>query len=66
MRIRIDTDLCTGHGRCFVLSPEIFDSDDSGYGQVVTEEITPDLLEAARRAVTNCPEQAITLDEQGS
>ena len=35
MRVRIDEDLCTGHGRCYTLAPAVFDCDDSGFGLVV-------------------------------
>jgi len=61
MRIRIDTDACTGHGRCYALSPEVFEPDDEGHGQPLFDEVPDELLEKARLAVGNCPEQAITL-----
>ena len=64
MRIRIDHDRCTGHGRCYVLAPDLVDDDDEGYGQVVGEgTVAPDQLDAARQAVSNCPERAVFLDE---
>ena len=61
MRIRIDTDACTGHGRCYALSPEVFEPDDEGHGQTRFDEVPDELLDKARLAVGNCPEQAITL-----
>ena len=65
MRVRIDTDRCTGHGRCYALSPELFDTDDYGYGQVIGEGTVDDAtMAAARRAIDNCPEQAIELVEE--
>jgi ferredoxin len=65
MKIRIDEDLCTGHGRCYALAPELFDADDeTGYGVVIgTGEVTSELRAAADRAVNNCPERAVVLDE---
>jgi ferredoxin len=63
MRLVIDYDRCTGHGRCFSLCRELFTDDDSGYGQVIGDgEVTAALMPAAERAVRACPEQAIRLE----
>lgn len=64
MKISIDHETCTGHGRCYALAPELFDADDEGYGLVLDASGTVplDLEDAARRAASNCPERAITLD----
>jgi ferredoxin len=63
MRIRIDTELCTGHGRCYDVAPELFIDDDEGYGQVIGDgEVAPEDVEAARKAVAACPERAVILE----
>jgi ferredoxin len=63
-KLQIDADKCQGHGRCYSLAPELFDADDLGAGFVRGDGHVPDeLVEAARRAVANCPEYAITLTE---
>jgi ferredoxin len=62
IRIRIDEEACTGHGRCYTLSPELFDTDDYGHGLVLYQEASDDLLEKAELAAKNCPERAITVD----
>ena len=31
MRITVDADRCSGQGRCYVLSPNLFSSDDDGF-----------------------------------
>jgi ferredoxin len=62
IRIRIDEEACTGHGRCYTLAPELFDSDDYGHGLVLHPEASDDLLAQADLAVKNCPERAITLE----
>ena len=62
MRLRIDGDACTGHGRCYALAPDLFDSDDFGHGVVLVVEPVGEQLEQARTAVVNCPERAITLE----
>ncbi len=63
MRIVLDTERCTGHGRCYSLAPDLFDCDDRGYGTVKTPEVPSGLEEQARTAVLNCPENAISLEE---
>jgi ferredoxin len=63
MRMRIDTDACTGHGRCYTLAPDLVISDDEGFGQVVQADVPPDLEGVARRAALNCPERAVHLDD---
>lgn len=62
MKLRIDPDACTGHGRCYSLAPELFDADEYGHGQVKVAEVDQDRLEAARLAESNCPERAISLE----
>lgn len=63
-RVRIDPDLCAGHGRCYAVAPDVFDADDRGHGTVVTEgELTNDQRTAAELAVANCPERAILLED---
>jgi len=63
MRIVIDHDLCTGHGRCFDLAPELFEDDEDGYGQVRDDmALTADLEPAARKALLSCPERAISVE----
>ncbi len=63
MKVVIDAERCTGHGRCYTLAPEVFDADDRGLGMVSAPDgQVPAALEAAaRRAVANCPEQAIAV-----
>ena len=60
----IDRERCTGHGRCYVLSPSVFEPDDEGFGVVsVPIAHTPEELAAAEAAVANCPERAIAVEE---
>ena len=63
-RIRLDSEKCQGHGRCYALEPRLFDSDDEGYAVVLeTDEIPADLEKTARLAADNCPEYAITIED---
>ncbi len=60
MRINLDSDACQGHNRCYMLAPELFDTDDEGYAILrIDGEIPKDLEEKAMLAVDNCPEFAI-------
>jgi ferredoxin len=63
VKVRIDTEACTGHGRCYTLAPAVFESDDRGYGFVISEDLPDDLLAHATIGVQNCPEQAISIVE---
>ena len=63
MKLRIDGEACTGHGRCYVLAPEVFEPDDEGHSVGLVEEIPADLLDKAQLAVANCPESAIAIVE---
>jgi ferredoxin len=63
MKVRVDTELCVGHGRCYALAPDVFEADDRGHCLVPGEEVAADLEEKARIGEQNCPEHAITIDE---
>ena len=39
MKLRIDADACTGHGRCYVLAPEVFEPDDEGHSVGLVDDI---------------------------
>lgn len=63
MRIKLDSSKCEGHGRCYALAPELFDSDEEGYSVLkVDGDVPAELADKARLAVDNCPEYAIELD----
>jgi ferredoxin len=67
MKVRVDTERCQGHNRCYSLAPELFDVDDFGQAVVIGDgTVAAGLEHKARLAVANCPEYAITLDEEGS
>ena len=64
MRVRVDTEKCQGHNRCFSLAVELFDVDDYGYATELDDGMVPDGLEdKARLAAANCPEFAISIEE---
>ena len=66
MKVQIDAKLCQGHGRCYDLAPDLFGDDDEGYGMVLGDGVVPPGNEHdARLAVSNCPERAIELLQEG-
>ncbi len=63
MKVRVDLSLCVGHGRCYALAPDVFDDDERGHCKLLLESVPPDLERQARMAEANCPEGAISIDE---
>lgn len=65
MRVRVDSTKCQGHNRCYVLAPELFDVDEFGYAHERNDgAVPPELEEKAKLAVANCPERAISAEEE--
>jgi ferredoxin len=60
-RVSVDADRCVGHGRCYMLAPDIFDADEVGHSIVRVEEVSGELEKQAVIGEQNCPEQAISL-----
>ena len=63
MKVILDTEKCTGHGRCYTLAPEVFASDDQGHSTLIQEEVPDSLRDKAIVGVQNCPERAISLED---
>ena len=64
MRIRVDQDRCQGHGRCYSLAPDQFESDDFGNAVETGDGLVPAGAEdRARLAAGNCPEHAVLVEE---
>lgn len=61
MRVVVDPDVCTGHGRCWTLAGDVFEADDDGYCATRSVAVPPELEEQARTGARNCPERAITI-----
>jgi ferredoxin len=62
MRVVVDRARCQGHGRCYDLAPDVFESDERGRVDVaVTGDLSPNLEPDARIGIANCPESALRL-----
>lgn len=66
-RVKVDKDLCQGHGVCVGIAPEIFEVKDQGqvYDTVnlIVSEPAESLYEKAKRAEELCPNRVITVEE---
>jgi ferredoxin len=63
MKVHVDADLCTGHGRCYALAPEVYDADDQGHCVVRLDDVPSALEEQARGGARNCPEGALIVED---
>jgi ferredoxin len=63
VKLTVDGKTCMGHGRCYLLAPDLLEDDDEGFVTIrdQTIEVPADQVEAAEDAAGSCPEQAITL-----
>ena len=62
-RVRLDASLCVGHGRCYVLAPDVFGEDDRGHCVLTLAEVSGELADQARLGEQNCPEHAIRVED---
>ena len=62
-RLEIDASRCEGHGRCYDIAPDVFESDDYGHGSVITG-VDPAAVDHKRllEVVRQCPERAVTFE----
>jgi len=64
VRVRIDLDLCQGHGTCAAEAPEVFSVDEKESKVILLQERPLEALRAqVKAAVKYCPTRAITLIE---
>ncbi len=63
MKVRVDLTVCVGHGPCYALAPDVFEDDERGHCTLLLESVPRSLEKQARMAEANCPEGAITIDE---
>jgi ferredoxin len=63
MKVKIDAELCTGHGRCAAVAAEFYKLDDNGYNaeRGNTVDVPAGLEATAKHGARHCPERAITV-----
>ena len=64
MKITVDAELCSGHGRCYSVSPDVYSADDDGFcaERGTTFDVPAGREQAARLGAESCPEGAISVD----
>jgi ferredoxin len=62
MVVRVDTTKCSGIGMCEMAAPRTFEVGDDGQSRVLQAQPVGEDLEAARRAVADCPTGALSMD----
>jgi ferredoxin len=63
MKVHVDPIKCQGHLRCLASVPDVFEEDEQGHAFVALDVVPTELEDDVERAVLNCPEEAIVLDE---
>lgn len=61
MKITIDANVCTGHGVCESIRPDIFEVSDDGMAHLLTDELNEQDRDDLLEAVDQCPTQALKL-----
>ncbi len=65
MRIKVHPGLCNGWGECHRWGREVFPLDEEGFCEMRLLQVPPEMEEQARLGANACPEQAITVIEEG-
>ena len=63
VKVRIDYELCQGHGVCAGEAPAVFSIDDEGRTTVLVERPDEALRERIAAAKRYCPQQAVIVEE---
>jgi ferredoxin len=66
MRVKVSGGLCTGHGRCWTVAPEVFSADDDGFNNDCDNviEVPAGQEQVAVTGVESCPEGALRIAEE--
>ena len=60
MKVNVIKDKCIGCGNCVALTEgQIFDFNDDGLAETITDSIPSDMEETVKDAITQCPTEAI-------
>jgi len=63
-KVKVDSEKCQGHNRCYALAPGLFKVDEYGYATSKNDGVfKPEDREKVDLAIANCPEKAIYLEE---
>jgi len=65
MKLKVDVDVCQGHGRCVAVAPGLFEFlEGEEQPSVIKPEIfNADDISKAKRAFRACPERAVVIED---
>ncbi|MFF8916405.1 ferredoxin [Streptomyces sp. NPDC015032] len=61
MRVEVDQPKCVASGQCVLLAPDVFDQDDDGIVELLTDTPDPTHHDDVRESAAVCPAAAIRL-----
>ncbi|HZZ50130.1 MAG TPA: ferredoxin [Pseudonocardia sp.] len=66
MKYLVDEALCSGHGLCAAVAPDVYSLDDEGFNAQAgrTCEVPAGLEAAAREGAESCPDVALVIVEE--
>ena len=59
MKVKVNPDVCIGCGACQAIAPDVFEINDDGIAQEISEEVKEEFVEDATEAKEGCPVNAI-------
>lgn len=62
VRVSVDKDMCIGAGQCVVTAPDVFDQDDDGMVELLTDSPAEADRDAVKEAEHVCPARVITVE----
>ena len=62
MKIQVDESLCIGCAMCVSMCDSVFSMNDDGISEVITTDVSDDVLADAEEARDCCPVDAIVIE----
>lgn len=59
MKVKVNPDVCIGCGACQAIAPDVFEINDEGIAQEISEDVKEEFVEDATDAKEGCPVSAI-------
>jgi ferredoxin len=63
MKVIVDPETCLGCGICESIAPDVFVLGDEIYAKVILNPIPEQMRDVVEEAVSECPEEAISITE---
>ena len=55
MKVKVNQDACIGCGACTAIAEGVFEMNDEGLSQAVSEAVAEDKVDAVKEAMESCP-----------